>query len=48
MSLEPHQFKEMVENVRELEKAAGDGLKRVMDSEGPVLEIIKARREHAK
>lgn len=32
-SLEPHEFKEMIKSIREIEKALGDGIKRVSQSE---------------
>jgi len=35
-SIEPHGFKQMVRDIREIEKAMGDGVKRVYDSELPI------------
>lgn len=35
-SIEPHGFKQLVRDIREIEKARGDGVKRVYDSEIPV------------
>lgn len=43
-SLEPHDFKRMVEGIREVEKAMGDGIKRPMPSEARTIDIIKERR----
>lgn len=45
MSLDPPEMKEMVERVRYVEKACGDGTKRVYDSEKPMME--KLRRVYA-
>ena len=44
-SLEPHEFKEMVQNIREVEVALGDGEKRPMPSEAATM---KVRDERAK
>jgi N-acetylneuraminate synthase len=35
-SIEPHGIQTLVEKVREIEKAMGDGIKRVIDAEAPV------------
>lgn len=35
-SVEPHGFKQLVRDIREFEKARGDGIKRVYDSELPI------------
>ena len=35
-SVEPHGFKQLVRDIREFEKARGDGIKRVYDSEFPI------------
>lgn len=44
-SLEPHGFQRMVRDIRAVERALGDGVKRVYDSELPARE--KLRRAHA-
>lgn len=44
-SLEPDKFREMVQNIREVEKALGDGIKRPMLSEKAVMKIRKEREE---
>lgn len=46
-SLEPHDFKRMVDGIREVEKAMGDGIKRPMPSEAKTIEIVKERRAWA-
>jgi sialic acid synthase SpsE len=37
LSLEPHEFKEMVENIRNVEKALGDGIKHPTESKNMIL-----------
>jgi len=43
MSLVEVEFEQMVENVKELEKAAGDNVKHICKSEYPVREIQETR-----
>jgi len=45
MSLEPREFAEMVQNIREVELALGDGVKRVMPSELPVMKVRDEREK---
>ncbi len=45
-SLEPDEFKAMVDGIRAIDVAMGNGFKRVMPSEGPALAIMQARTEH--
>ena len=44
-SLEPHELKELVRDIRFVESAMGDGVKRVVDRELPIM--AKLRRVHA-
>lgn len=47
ISLEPHEFEEMVLALRDAEKMVGDGIKRPTGSERGTQKIIKDRREWA-
>lgn len=42
-SLEPSEFKAMVDGIRAVDSAMGDGRKRIMPSESPVLQVVKER-----
>jgi len=42
-SLEPQEFKQLIEGVRAIEKAHGDGVKRVLPSEVPILEKLRKK-----
>ncbi len=44
-SLEPQEFKELVKEVREIEAAYGDGVKRVWPSEIPVMEKLRRKSD---
>src|SRR3990167_3026432 len=44
-SLEPHQFRIMVENIREVEKALGDGVKQPQACEAEAMKIADERRQ---
>jgi len=44
-SLEPAGFKLMITGIRRLEKALGDGVKRVLDSERPILQKLRRRSD---
>jgi N-acetylneuraminate synthase len=44
-SLEPWKFKLMVGNIRRLEKAMGDGDKRILDSEVPILQKLRRNKD---
>jgi N-acetylneuraminate synthase len=53
-SVEPHGLKRLVKNIRDIETAMGDGVKRVYDSEIPVMrklrrvdQLMAASAEHA-
>jgi N-acetylneuraminate synthase len=41
ISLEPHQLTDMVADIRTIERAMGDGVKRVYDSERTVLSKLR-------
>lgn len=43
-SIEPHGFRRLVRDIRGVEKALGDGVKRVYDSEVPVREKLRRKR----
>ena len=45
-SLEPQGFAKMVRDIRAIEKAIGDGVKRVYDSEVPILEKLRRVKSH--
>lgn len=45
-SLEPRDFAEMVANIREVEAALGDGVKRPMPSEAAVMKVRDEREAH--
>ncbi|MFW6376304.1 MAG: N-acetylneuraminate synthase family protein, partial [Thermoplasmatota archaeon] len=51
-SLEPSEFKEMINKVRKLEKALGDGIKRPTENENRIKEVVRksivARKDIAK
>jgi len=40
-SIEPHELKELVEGIRSIEAAFGDGVKRVLDEEVPIREKLR-------
>lgn len=42
-SLEPHEFTQLIRDVRSIEKAHGDGIKRVLPSEVPILQKLRKR-----
>lgn len=44
-SLEPQEFKEMVDQIRRFEKIRGDGVKRVWESEIPVMEKLRRKTD---
>lgn len=46
LSLEPDEFKQLVDGVREVEAALGDGVKRVYDSELPFKAKLRPERVH--
>jgi N-acetylneuraminate synthase len=45
-SLEPHELKELVRDIRFVESALGDGQKRVMEREIPVMNKLRRQREN--
>ncbi|MFH1380614.1 MAG: N-acetylneuraminate synthase family protein, partial [Candidatus Omnitrophota bacterium] len=40
-SIEPHEMEDLVQQIRRIEKAVGDGLKRVLSSEVPVMRKLR-------
>lgn len=44
-SIEPKGFELMISNIRRLEKAFGDGIKKVLDSEKPVLQKLRKSKK---
>ena len=46
MSLEPHEFKEMANGIREIGLAMGDGEKKIQPSETNVIKITQERERH--
>lgn len=44
-SLEPWKFKQMITNIRRFEKAMGDGEKKILDSEIPILKKLRRKND---
>lgn len=42
-SLEPREFKQMIQEIRRIETVMGDGVKRVLDSEVPVMQKLRRK-----
>jgi len=45
-SVEPQGFHKLVENIRDIEKSIGDGIKRVYESELPQLKKLRKKHQH--
>ncbi|MFH1393054.1 MAG: N-acetylneuraminate synthase family protein [Patescibacteria group bacterium] len=44
-SLEPQEFKQMIDEIRQFEKVRGDGVKRVLPSEIPIMEKLRRKTD---